>query len=169
MKLFEVAGADVRAIYDRLVQLPEFEHLRDGEAVVDFLLRDGEEIKQGRLVLGAVHLPGVQGQLKPVFDWMLRNLLGRSPDFLVILDRDYWLGADERSREILMYHEMCHMIQKVDADGEPRFDDEGRPVFGLIGHDVEDFIAVVRRYGAYSDEIRQFIAAATEGGHVPAG
>jgi len=126
-------------------------------------------IKQGRQVLGAVHMPTVQGQLKGVFAWMLLNTFGRLPDFLVLLDKDFWCGEgdrpeDDRVREILMYHEMCHMVHKVDLDGEPRFSESGKPVFGLQAHDVEEFANTVKRYGAYSAEIEEFIEAAKAGG-----
>ena len=51
---------------------------------------------------------------------------------------------------------------QVDREGAPRFDDEGRPVWGLQGHDVEEFAAVVRRYGAHNPDIQRFLAAADE-------
>jgi len=150
--------------FKRLVELDEHRHLLDGEAEVDFLLVREPMIKQGRQVLGAVHMPSVQGQLKGVFVWMLLNVFGRLPDYLVILDKDFWNGESDRSREILMYHEMCHMVHKVDADGEPRFNEAGHPVFGLQAHDVEEFVSTVKRYGAYNTEIEDFIAAAQAGG-----
>lgn len=145
-----------------LLKLPEFEHLRDGEAYIEWLFRLVPERRGGRDVLGSVHMPQVQGQLKDVFLWMLVELFGRLPDFLVILDWEYWEGADARQREILVYHELMHAIQKVDREGSPRFNDDGTPAWGLRGHDVEEFAAVVLRYGAHNDDIKRFIAAAAE-------
>lgn len=156
---------DPRRYYERvLAQCPEHAHLKDGEAVVDFLLVGMPVIKAGRQVIGMAHLPRVQGQLKGVFVWMLMRTFGRLPDFLITLDREYWMGSTDRDREILMYHEMCHCIHAVDRDGEPRYDEDGRPVWALKAHDVEEFEATVRRYGAYSPDIRRFIEAAQEGG-----
>lgn len=149
--------------YDKLVKLSEHVHLLEGEAVVDFLLVSEPVIQQGRQVLGAVHMPMVQGKLRGVFEWMLLEKLGRLPDFLMLLDKDYWREGGSIDREILMYHEMCHCCHKEDKYGEPRFDESGRPVFGLIGHDVEEFSKTVERYGSYSPEIRDFIAAASRG------
>jgi len=150
--------------FKKLIELQEHRHLLDGEVVVDFLLVREPVIKQGRQVLGAVHMPSVQGQLKGVFTWMFLNTFGRLADFLVLLDKDFWMGECDRTREILMYHEMCHMVHKVDGDGEPRFNESGKPVFGLQAHDVEEFANTVKRYGAYSAEIEEFITAAQVGG-----
>jgi len=146
----------------KLLRLTEFAHLRDGEARIEFLMRNHPQVRGGRTVLGSVHLPGVQGQLKDVFIWMLEEKFGELPDFLVILDADYWQESGEREREILIFHELCHAIHAKDKNGDDRFDAEGRPVWGLAGHDIEEFNAVVRRYGQWSQDVRDFIAAAGE-------
>ncbi|HET8550927.1 MAG TPA: putative metallopeptidase [Gammaproteobacteria bacterium] len=146
-------------IYDRLVQLPEFAHLAEGEAVVDFLIAAAPVMQAKKQVLGACHLPVVQGKLRGVFVWMLERTLERMPDFLVTLDMEFWTECSDRQREILVYHEMKHMIHDMDREGELRFDEEGRPVWALIGHDIEEFTDTVSRYGAYSDELQAFVAA----------
>ena len=139
---------------------PEFQHLKDGEARIEFLFALDPVVRNGRQVLGEVHLPTVQGRLKGVFDWLLGKLLDGTPDFLILLDFAYWDESDARMREILVFHELCHCIQKSDKDGDPRFDEDGRPVWGLIAHTVEEFSSTVRRYGSYSEEIKEFISAA---------
>lgn len=147
----------------KLLRLPEFSHLKDGEAHIEFLMRGQPEFRGGRHVLGSVHLPQVQGQLKNVFAWILEEKFGSLPDFLVILEEDYWLEADEREREILVYHELCHTTHAEDKNGAPRYDkDTGRPVFALVGHDVEEFAAVVRRYGLHNPDLVAFVKAASE-------
>jgi hypothetical protein len=157
--------------YHRCLNFPEHAHLKDGEPTVEFLYRAIPVIQAGRQVLGAVHLPSVQGKLSDLFDWMLLRLFGALPDFLIILDEEYWLSCGDKHREILMHHEMCHCIHKEDKWGSPRFGKEGQPVWGLRGHDVEEFNLVVRRYGAYSEEVQKFMAAVrqyeTEHGQPP--
>lgn len=154
-----------RRHYDRLLKkCPEHAHLRDGEAVVDFLYASEPVIRQGRMVLGEVHMPAVQGKLRGVFLWMLRQKFGRIPDFLIVLDREYWFSCDDREREILIYHEMCHCEHATDSDGDLKFDDDGFPVFCLRGHDVEEFIAVVGRYGAHNLDLKRFLSAAGAAG-----
>lgn len=150
--------------FERCLRYPEHEHIRDGEPAFQFLYRTQPLVRGGRQVLGSVHMPTVQGQLRDVFAWMLEQTFGTLPDFLVILDRDYWTSCTDREREILMFHELSHVEQKLDKWGAPRIDrDTGKPVFGLVGHDVEEFTAVVRRYGAWNPELAAFIEAARGG------
>ncbi len=138
----------------------EFEHLKDGAAKIAFLLDSVPQVRHGKSILGTAHLPDVQGRLRDVFRWSIEQTLGYAPDFIITLDQEYWEGADERMREILVFHELSHCVQKVDRDGEARFDEDGNVVWGLVSHDVEEFSSTVRRYGAYSPEIREFIEAA---------
>ena len=106
----------------------------------------------------------VQGQLRPLFEWMLFGLTGGEIDYLVIIDLEYWSGATPEEREILMFHEMCHMTIALDKDGVERFNNEtGLPVWALKGHDVEEFIEVVARYGAWNPELAKMIEAASPG------
>lgn len=151
------------AIAARLVgEYTEFAHLKDGAARISILMRLESEIQGGRQVLGTAFMPQVQGRLNKVFQWMLERVLAAEglPDFLIILDHDYWEGASGEMREILVFHELSHCIHKADRDGDPRYDEDGRPVWGLVAHDVEEFTATVARYGAYSQDIKDFIAAA---------
>ena len=152
-------------IAERLLLLPEHAHLKDGEAHIEWLLRADPKIQAGRQILGTCYLPSVQGQLRDFFLWLCSRMFGAVPDFLIILDQGYWEESGPREREILVYHELCHAVHATDKYGAPRFDkDTGRPVFAIKAHDVEEFSAVVRRYGAYSEEIREFIGACAEHG-----
>jgi len=141
----------------------EFQHLIEGEAEIRFLLATEPVTQHGRRILGAVHLPQVQGRLRGVFTWLLGRHFGVLPDFLVILDEAYWLIAEDRAREALIYHELSHMGHAKDKDGDPRYDDDGRPVWCLVGHDVEEFHSVARRYGAHSMELKVLQAALEAG------
>lgn len=147
-------------IAERVLQMPEHAHLRDGEACIDWLMRTGEKRKGGRTVLGTAYMPTVQGELRDMFEWMLQRLLGRMPDFLIVLDRDFWRQASPAVREILVFHELSHCVHAEDKYGAPRFTREGLPIWGLKGHDVEEFTATVARYGAWNEDIRAFVAAA---------
>jgi hypothetical protein len=148
------------SIAKRLFLLPEHLHLAEGEAAIEWLIRRDEKIKAGRQVLGTAHLPRVQGELNPCFQWLLESFFGHVPDFLIILDHNYWFGSSPLLREILVYHELTHCIHKKDAFGDPLYDENDRPRWGLRGHDVEEFTAVVRRYGAWNADLDAFIAAA---------
>jgi hypothetical protein len=147
-------------IAERVMRMPEHQHLVDNEIEIDWLMRTGEKIKGGRRVLGSVHEPACQGEFKDLFQWMLERLLGRLPRFLVILDLEFWEASTAEAREILIFHELCHIKQKLDRYGAPRFDKDGLPVYGLKNHDVEEFTSVVARYGAHTPELAQFVDAA---------
>jgi hypothetical protein len=82
----------------------------------------------------------------------------------MILDQQFWTQADGRAREALVYHELLHAAHAVDRDGEPKFTEEGKPIWDIRGHDIEEFNDVVRRYGAWAPDVVAFLAAATEGG-----
>lgn len=151
--------ADPADICAELLQLDEFAELRFGEATIDFLLRREPKVKNMRQVLGTCYLPRVQGDLAPLFDWLLAGLLGHEPTFLIVLDSTYWVDATDLQREILVYHEISHAVQARDAFGGPRFDRNGLPVWAIRDHDVSEFIPVVRRYGAHTEEIKQFVEA----------
>lgn len=148
------------AILKRLLELPAFEHLKGGEAAIGFLMRSEAKIKQGRQVLGFACMPRVNGELAPVFDWLLGRLFTVTLDFLIVLDTAFYVGADDRTREALVYHELCHCAQAFDAYGSPRFHREtGRPIWAIVSHDIEEFNAVVQRYGEWKGDITDFIDA----------
>jgi hypothetical protein len=151
---------DPAAVAAPLLRLPEHVHLLDGEATIDWLLKRDEKVKGERMIIGTAHMPRVSGELSECFSWMLGRLFGRIPDFLIVLDREYWFKASALEREILAYHELMHCVHKRDRSGELLYTDDDRPRWGLKGHDVEEFSAVVRRYGAWKHDIREFIAAA---------
>lgn len=149
-------------IFQRLVRdCPEFIHLKEGEPSVEWMFRTDEVVSQGRRVLGTCFQPSVQGKLRPLFDWFMEKEWGYIPDFLVVLDWGYWHDeAEDDEREILIFHETCHMGQKKDGFGCPMFKrDTGEPIWCIDGHDVEEFVKVVARYGAWNPEVQALIAA----------
>lgn len=161
---FEVPADDAMhpaIIAERLMNDPEHAHLRENEIRLDYLFRGEPKIKGGRMVLGSVHEPSCQGEMRPLFEWMLERLLGRLPDYLIILDRGFWTSVTPQTRDALLFHELCHIKQKVDEYGAPKFNKQtGLPMYGLVGHDIEEFRAVVAKFGAWSPDIEDFLAAA---------
>lgn len=157
-------GPELEPIVARVLRMPEHRHLVEGDARIHWLMRSEAKVKGGRQVLGSCHRPQVTGELRSLFDWMLERLLGETPDYLVILDAQYWAEASPLEREILVYHELCHAVQAEDANGAPRFNQQtGEPVWALRGHDLEEFNAVVARYGTHAADVAAFIEAARQG------
>ncbi len=154
-----------REIAGRLVgESEQFSDLRTGEAVILFLMRTETKIKAQMVVLGEMSLPRFQGGLASLGTWLLAKVCGELPDYVMILDAEWWEQADAPKREALVFHELMHAAIKVDKEGEPKFTDDGKPVWDIRGHDIEEFNEVARRYGAWSPAIESFARAVLEGG-----
>lgn len=82
-------------------------------------------------------------------------------DFVVLLHRAFW--TDERvtdlQRRALLDHELHHAALKLDPKGEPVEDERGRKVFRTRKHDVEEFTAIVQRYGLWTSELESLAKA----------
>lgn len=148
------------ALFAKLIELDEHKHFKDEEIAVEFLLRVAPKRKAGRQVLGMCALPTVQGELKSLFEQLLAHWFGRMPSFLIILDQTFWMEADDVTRCALLEHEMCHVKQETNALGDPKFDRDGNPVFGIVAHDLEEFNYIVRKYGSWKSDIAAFLEAA---------
>jgi hypothetical protein len=168
---FQFAGyncppdADPRLIGERLVnEVPRFSHLKEGEALIMFVFRMAPKARNKRTILGQISLPKFQGSLGDLAAWLLAIACqGHMPDYMMILDNEFWQAATPTMREALVFHELCHTIHETDKEGELRFNDAGRPVFGLQGHDLEEFNDVVARYGAWLPDVVTFANALRSG------
>lgn len=157
----ELGTAHPAIIAERLMNDPEHNHLRENEIRIEYLFRHESKQKGGKFVLGSVHEPTCQGEMRPLFEWLIERLFGSMPDYVMILDRGFWNSVTPQTREALIYHELCHIKQKLDEYGSPRFNRiTGQPIYGLVAHDLEEFQAVVAKYGEWSPDIADFIAAA---------
>jgi hypothetical protein len=159
---------DPRPIIRRMVEeMDEFAHLRHGEAVIMTVFRAEPKSKNGKLILGYMAMPRFQGSLADFGLWLLATSCGGTlPDFLMVLDAEFWSTATPHQRDALIHHELMHAGHQKGRDGEPRFTDEGLPVWGLEPHSLEEFNTTVRRFGAWQGDISAFIVAAREGGAV---
>lgn len=83
---------------------------------------------------------------------------------MITLDAPYCAGASDTAFCALLEHELYHCGQKVN-DGTPVFSREtGLPQWAIRGHDVEEFIGVVRRYGkdAAGWQVAEMVRAAAQ-------
>lgn len=160
----ELGTAHPATIAERLMNDPEHRHLRENEIRIEYLFRHDAKMRGGKCVLGSVHEPSCQGELRPLFEWLLLRMFGGIPDYLMILDRGFWDSVTPQTREALVFHELCHIKQKLDEYGAPKFNKQtGAAIYGLVAHDLEEFNAVVAKYGEWSPDIADFIAAAADG------
>ncbi|MDZ5602587.1 putative metallopeptidase [Pseudomonas sp. RP23018S] len=140
---------------------PDHAHLLD--ASVQVLWASQSFAKQGRTVLGqaeqVMHRAG--GWQKARQEQQMREWFGEEPQFLITLAADYCAQCTDAEFCALVEHELYHIAHKADKYGAPAFGDDGMPKLEMRGHDVEEFIGVVRRYGA-SQDVQQLIDAASQ-------
>ena len=85
------------------------------------------------------------------------------PDFLLTFFAPYADECSDAQFCALVEHELYHCGQERDEFGIPRFKKStGMPAFCIRGHDVEEFVGVVRRYGADAAGVRAMVDAAAE-------
>lgn len=142
----------------------EHAHLRD--AALGVLWTNCDNSKQMRAVIGQAELmpPMAMGkwqraraiqQIEEWFDGM--------PDFLLTFSAPAAAGMDDPSFCAMVEHELYHCAQKLDEFGMPKFKQDGTPSFAIRGHDVEEFVGVVARYGAEAAGVSAMVDAATAG------
>lgn len=142
---------------------PDHEHL--SQAMIGFLWTVKDNNRKGRRIIGQCECGSPQGAMgkwararaeQQVMDWF-----GSVPDFIITLDANYCSQCSDAEFMALVEHEMYHAAQDVDPFGMPRFNKQtGKPVFTVRGHDVEEFVGVVRRYGADASGVRALVDAA---------
>lgn len=140
---------------------PEHEHL--AEANIQVMWASSSFNKQGRTVLGqaeqVMHRAG--GWQKARMEQQMRDWFGEEPKFIITLAADYCSQCTDEEFCALVEHEMYHIAHKADKYGAPAFGEDGMPKLEMRGHDVEEFVGVVRRYGA-SHDVQQLIDAASK-------
>lgn len=127
-----------------------FDALHEGN--IGFLWSITGYVKQQRQIIGLTEQAnfGRSGywsklrQEQQMMEWFGIDI----PDFIITLDANYCHRCTDEEFCALVEHEMYHITQKFDPFGTPVFVKEtGRPSLCIKGHDVEEFIGVVRRYG----------------------
>ncbi|MFU2151839.1 putative metallopeptidase [Klebsiella aerogenes] len=139
---------------------PDHIHLLDAD--IAFMWASGAFEKKGRYVLGQCEqvMMRAGGWQKARMEQQMHEWFGRIPKFIITLAADYCSQCSDLEFCALVEHELYHIAQATDDFGAPKFNKEtGMPVLTLRGHDVEEFVGVVRRYGA-SNDVQELVDAA---------
>lgn len=139
------------------------DHLHLKVASIGWVWTRVDSIRAGRFLLGQCEKmpPAVMGKwakeraLMQIEDWF-----GEVPDFLITLHGTAASTMEDASFLALVEHEMYHAAQMKDEWGAPKFNHMGNPIWTIRGHDVEEFVGVVRRYGAAATQVEELVAAA---------
>ncbi|WP_336872633.1 putative metallopeptidase [Pseudomonas juntendi] len=138
------------------------EHAHLIDASIGVMWASSSFAKKGRSVLGQAEQLMIRagGWQKARQEQQMRGWFGEEPEFLITLAADYCSQCTEAEFCALVEHELYHIGHKLDKYGAPAFGDDGMPKLEMRGHDVEEFVGVVRRYGA-SHDVQQLIDAAS--------
>ncbi|WP_439821390.1 putative metallopeptidase [Pseudomonas sp. HLG18] len=119
--------------------------------------------KKGRTVVGQAEQVAFRagGWQKARMEQQMRDWFGDVPDFIITLAADYCAQCSDADFCALVEHELYHIAQATDKYGQPAFTQDGLPKLEMRGHDVEEFVGVVRRYGA-SPDVQALVDAANK-------
>lgn len=142
---------------------PDHTHLDQAE--IGVLWTNCANSRNMRVVIGQAELmpPIAMGKwqraraIAQIEEWF-----GALPDFLITFHAAAAASMDDTSFCALVEHELYHCAQERDQYGAPKFTRDGAPKFAIRGHDVEEFVGVVARYGADA-QVREMIDAAAMG------
>jgi hypothetical protein len=142
---------------------PEHSHL--AMATIGVLWTNAANSRLGRRVVGQAEFKPPGGTMgkwaRARAQAQIIGWFGGLPDFLITFDAEYAAACSDPAFCALCEHELSHCGQARDEFGMPKFVHEtGMPVFAMRGHDVEEFIGVVARYGALMPEVAKLIEVA---------
>ena len=117
--------------------------------------------KKGRTVVGQAEQVALRagGWQKARMEQQMFDWFGCVPAYIITLAADYCAQCSDADFCALVEHELYHIAQAKDQYGAPKFTQEGLPKLEMRGHDVEEFVGVVRRYGA-SPDVQALVDAA---------
>jgi len=145
---------------------PEHRHLQGAD--VEFLWAPASFTKQARTVIGTAEEVNFRagGWQKARQEEQFELWFGRVPRYLITLAGDFCADCTDAEFCALVEHECYHVGHATDLFGAPAFTKDGCPKLFIRGHDVEEFVGVVRRYGTGKPDgaVSRLVAAA---GRVP--
>lgn len=143
---------------------PDHAHLEQAE--IGGLWTNVPNSKAGRDILGTAERgdPMAMGKwAKERARCQVTQWFGGIPDFIMTIYAPYAFDCEDIEFCALVEHELMHMGQEHDVGGAPKFRKNGRPAFTIRGHDVEEFVGIVARYGASATGVSDLVQAANRG------
>ncbi len=140
---------------------PDHSHLIDAD--IAFMWAASAFSKKGRTVLGQAEevMMRAGGWQKARMEQQMYEWFGHKPDYIITVAADFCAECSDIEFCALVEHELYHIAQDTDEFGAPKFTRDGQPKLCMRGHDVEEFVGVVRRYGASAD-VQEIIDAASQ-------
>jgi hypothetical protein len=119
---------------------------------------------QQRTVLATAEMPTPKGARWTIAraKYQLAQWFGDVPDFVITLSAPLLSDVDDATFCAVLEHELYHCSQARNEFGAPKWHLDGSPVFGIRGHDVEEFVSIVARYGAGATRVGALVQAAQQ-------
>lgn len=130
----------------------EHDHLNS--AAIGVLWTNAHNSRHGKQIVGTAEIAKPPASLskwaKARWEHQMAQWFGDAAlDFVITLYAPYFAGVDELEQYSGAEHELYHCGQALDQFGLPKFSrTTGKPVFAIRGHDVEEFVGIMKRYGA---------------------
>ena len=111
---------------------------------IQFLMK--EMIKENNIDIGSAKICGLM-----VYPNINKTTAGRcikagkelkffsNYDYIIEISQEYWDNLTEQAKKILILHELMHI--------DIRYTKQGKEIFGIKSHDVEDFAVLLEKYG----------------------
>lgn len=148
----------------------DHQHLLDAE--IGYLWASAGFRTKGRGVIGTAEdlsFAGMGNAWKRArADQQFVEWFGTVPRFLITLDGHYCSQCTDADFCALVEHELYHLWHVEDEFQNPVYGRDGQPKLGIRGHDVEEFVGVVRRYGIGDPDstLARLVIAAASGPRV---
>lgn len=141
------------------------DHHHLNQATIGALWTNVPNGRAGRSIIGQAErgLPPAGKWMRARIERQILDWFGEVPDFILTFDAHYASQCSDAEFCALVEHELYHCGQERDVFGQPKFRKSGLPAFAIKGHDVEQFVGVVRRYGADAAGVREMVDAAKAG------
>lgn len=147
---------------------PDHDHIaeliHDNEEFLAFAWASSACMAKKRMVLGQCEkvMFNQGGWKKARQEQQMRDWFGYVPVYLITIDASYCDQAADRDFCALIEHELYHIGVERDEDGDPLISEmTGLPKHYLAGHDVEEFVGVVKRWGA-DESVKRLIEVAKQ-------
>ncbi len=159
------AKADPRKAYDLIGQSTD-----EGKEVLDLIAevkkRWKDDLREARI--GAAWMIGKKadkdgrlqlGRLRKCSELERRY---HRLDAIVLLNQDAYRRLAKPQRLALVHHELCHLAESLDSNGEVAYDGHGERKWRIVKHDIEEFREVVAVHGCWKSELSFFVRATIE-------
>lgn len=147
---------------------PDHDHIaeliHDNEEFMAFAWASSACMAKKRMVLGQCEkvMFNQGGWKKARQEQQMRDWFGYVPVYLITIDASYCDQATDRDFCALIEHELYHIGVERDEEGDPLISEmTGLPKHYLASHDVEEFVGVVKRWGA-DESVKRLIEVAKQ-------